>query len=253
MIVIYYLYLLLISIPLLLITILTSVITIIGCTIGKSSKWGYYPAMVWSRLMCYLMLLPVRVEGRNKLDCAQSYVFIANHQGLFDIFLIYGFLGRNFKWMMKKGLRKTPFIGPACEKAEHIFVDRSGPRKVYETIMKARKTLTGGMSLVIFPEGARTFTGHMGYFKRGAFQLANQLQLPVVPMTINGSFDVFPRDKRWLKWHRLELIIHEPVFPIGKNDENIEQLLNKAYKSIEKGLPEKYQGMVYNADQDIIN
>jgi 1-acyl-sn-glycerol-3-phosphate acyltransferase len=241
------------AIPLLSITILTSLITIIGCTLGKSSQWGYYPAMVWSRLMCYLMLLPVKVRGREQLQKKQSYVFVANHQGAFDIFLIYGFLGRNFKWMMKKGLRKTPFIGRACEKAEHIFVDRSGPRKVYQTIIKARKTLTNGMSLVIFPEGARTFTGHMGYFKRGAFQLADQLQLPVVPMTINGSFQVLPRSKKKITWSPLELTIHQPLYPQGKGDKNIDFLLDSCYKTIESALPDDLKGMVYNEDQDVIN
>ena len=86
-------------------------------------------------------------------------MFVANHQGSFDIFLIYGFLGRNFKWMMKKSLRKMPFVGKACEAAGHIFVDKSGPKKVIETIEHARHVLQDGTSLVVFPEGARTFTG----------------------------------------------------------------------------------------------
>ena len=68
------------------------------------------------------------------MDHKQSYVFVANHQGPMDIFLIYGFLGRNFKWMMKKALRRVFMVGYACEKAGHIFVDKSGPKKIQETI-----------------------------------------------------------------------------------------------------------------------
>ena len=120
-------------------------------------------------------------------------MFVPNHQGAFDIFLIYGFLGRNFKWMMKKSLRKIPFVGKACESAGHIFVDRSSPKKVLATMRQAESSLKDGVSLVVFPEGARTFTGHMGYFKRGAFQLADELQLEVVPVTIDGSFEILPR------------------------------------------------------------
>lgn len=85
-----------------------------------------------------------------------------------------------------------PFVGKACEAAGHIFVDKSGPKKVIETIEHARHVLQDGTSLVVFPEGARTFTGHMGYFKKGAFQLADDLQLPVVPLTIIGSFNILP-------------------------------------------------------------
>ena len=63
---------------------------------------------IWSRIVCRVLLLPIKVEGRENIDKHQSYVFVANHQGPMDIFLIYGYLNRNFKWMMKKALRKMP-------------------------------------------------------------------------------------------------------------------------------------------------
>ena len=204
-------------------SVITSLTTVLGCMLGNGHFWGYYPGKYWSRLAIWLCLLPVKVEGRELLDKKQSYVFVANHQGAFDIFLIYGFLNRNFKWMMKKGLRKIPLVGIACEYAHHIFVDKSGPSKIRKTYDTARETLKEGMSVVVFPEGARSFTGHMGVFRRGAFMLADELQLPVVPLTINGSFNVKPRmkDLFWVFWHPLKLTIHEPIAPIGKGADNI--------------------------------
>ena len=198
-----------------------------------------------------ILLLPVKVEGRENLDSKQSYVFVSNHQGAFDIFLIYGFLGRNFKWMMKKGIGKIPLIGTACKYAHHIFVDKSGPSKIRATYDKARSILKEGMSLVVFPEGARTFTGHMGVFRRGAFMLADDLQLPVVPLTINGSFDVKPRikDKYWIFWHPLKLTIHKPIAPIGKGPENIKNQMEKSYAAVMSALSPEYQGFVENPDQ----
>ena len=98
--------------------------------------------------------------------------------------------------------------------------------------------------MVVFPEGARTFSGHMREFKKGAFQMADQLQLPVVPMTIDGSFDVLPRTSKLLHWHRMKLTIHQPISPIGKGPENQKMLLEESYKAIESGLPEKYKGQV---------
>ena len=94
---------------------------------------------------------------------------------------------------MKRGIRKIPFVGMACKASHQIFVDKSGLSKVRETYTQARATLSSGMSMVVFPEGARSFTGCMGKFKKGAFMLADELQLPVVPITINGSFHVMPR------------------------------------------------------------
>lgn len=102
----YRLYQLFIFLPIfIVITILCAVVTVVGCRFGNGHFWGYYPGKYWSRLICYLLLLPIHVEGRENLDPKQSYVFVSNHQA-FDIFLIYGFLNRNFKWMMKKSLRR---------------------------------------------------------------------------------------------------------------------------------------------------
>ncbi len=246
----YIVYQICIGLPIFLVlTILTALVTIIGSWIGSAHFWGYYPGKIWSQLTCYVLLLPVKVEGRENLEEKTSYVFVANHQGAFDIFLIYGFLGRNFKWMMKKGLRKLPFVGKACQSAGHIFVDKSGPKKIQETIQHAEKVLQGGTSLMVFPEGARSFTGHMGYFKKGAFQLADELQLPVVPLTIDGSFDILPRTGKLLSWHPLRLTIHKPIYPECQGIENIKRMMEISYKEIEQGLPEHYRGKVDNPDQ----
>ncbi len=176
----YRIYQLLIALPLIAIyTLITSLMVIIGCTLGNGHFWGYYPGKWWAQFIIRILLLPVKVEGRENLVKGQSYVFVANHQGAFDIFLIYGFLSRNFKWMMKRQLRQMPFVGKACESAHHIFVDKRGASKIRETYDRARQTLQGGMSLVVFPEGARSFTGHMGVFKRGASCSLTTLSCPL--------------------------------------------------------------------------
>lgn len=248
----YRIYQLLIALPLIAIyTLITSLMVTIGCTLGNGHFWGYYPGKWWAQFIIRILLLPVKVEGRENLVKGQSYVFVANHQGAFDIFLIYGFLSRNFKWMMKRQLRQMPFIGKACESAHHIFVDKRGASKIRETYDRARQTLQGGMSLVVFPEGARSFTGHMGVFKRGAFMLADDIELPVVPLTINGSFDIMPRtrDMKWVVWHPLRLTIHKPILPVGKGTDNIKYLEQESYKVVMSGLEEQYQGFVENPDQ----
>ena len=245
-------YQLLVAAPILLLaTTLTAIVTILGCSLGKAHFWGYYPAMIWSRLMCWLMLLPVRVEGRENLQAHTSYVFVANHQGPYDIFLIYGFLGRNFKWMMKKSLGQLPLIGRACRSAGHIMVDKSGPRGIQHTCEQGRRVLHGGTSLVVFPEGARTFTGHMGVFRRGAFQLADELQMSVVPITINGSFDVLSRQQgfTFLTWHPLRLTIHPAIAPQESGHDDVQHLMQQSYDTIMSALEPKYQGFVDNPDQ----
>lgn len=245
----YIIYQILVSPILLVITILTALFTIIGCWLGNGHFWGYYPGKIWSILFCAILLIPVRVVRNKNVHRKTSYVFVANHQGAFDIFLVYGFLGRNFKWMMKKSLRKAPFIGKASEAAGHIFVDKFGPKKIMATIEQGRETLKDGMSLVIFPEGSRTFTGHMAEFKKGAFMLADELQLPVVPLTISGSFNILPRTGKYLCWHPMKLVIHDPIYPQGQGPDNLKHLAEESYKVIEASLPEKYKGKEVNPDQ----
>ncbi|MDO4195549.1 MAG: lysophospholipid acyltransferase family protein [Prevotellaceae bacterium] len=214
----------------LLATFITAIVTIVGCALGGQRVWGYYPGKWWSWLLVRLFLLPVTVEGREKIVDGQSYIFCPNHQGAFDIFLTYGFLGRNFKWVMKASLRNAPFIGKACESAGFIFVDNRNPKKIQKSIDQARHTLKDGMSVVVFPEGRRSWTGEMGEYKRGAFLLADELQLPVVPVTINGTFKVMPRyrDFHFVEWHPLRLTIHEPINPIGQGAENLKYICDKS-------------------------
>ena len=123
----YRLYELCVAIPLFLVlTIVLGSATYIGCIIGNGNFWGYWPGHLWAWLTVRLLLLPVKVEGRENLEKGQSYVFVANHQGVFDIFLVYGFLNRNFKWMMKRGLISIPVVGPACKASHQIIVDKRG-------------------------------------------------------------------------------------------------------------------------------
>ncbi|MBQ8051587.1 MAG: 1-acyl-sn-glycerol-3-phosphate acyltransferase [Bacteroidaceae bacterium] len=238
----YRLYQLFVAAPLLiLITLVTALVTIVGCTLGSAHFWGYWPGHIWARWFMRILLLPVRVEGHEHIDHRTSYVFVANHQGAFDIFLIYGYLGRNFKWMMKQELRQAPLIGKACESAGHIFVDKRGPKAIQRTHDRAREVLQDGTSLVVFPEGERTLTGRMGPFFRGAYQLADELGLPVVPITINGPYRVLSRRRgpvNFVYWHRLSLTLHEPIEPIGKGPENIRHAMDLSREAIASRLEE---------------
>lgn len=237
--ILYAIYQICFALPLILVlTLLTALTTIIGSLLGGAHVWGYWPGKVWSQLICVLLLLPVHVEGRERVHKRTSYVFVPNHQGAFDIFLIYGYLGRNFKWMMKKSLRKIPFVGKACESAGHIFVDRANPKGIRQTMKQAESSLVDGVSLVVFPEGRRTMDGRLGDFKRGAFLLADDLGLPVVPVSISGSFKILPRTGKWIHWHPLTLTIHEPIPPFGKGAENVRLTMERAREAVERGIRE---------------
>ena len=144
------LYLVLVFLPLgAFVTVVASILTIIFSFIGDY-RWCYMPAKYWGRLLCYLSFVRVDVIGSSNYDTNQSYIFVANHQSIYDIFVIYGWLINKFKWIMKNSLRKIPFVGFACHKAGHIFIDRSNPIRAKHSIDEAEKKLRNGSSIVIF-------------------------------------------------------------------------------------------------------
>ena len=231
----------LIAAPILLVlTIITALVTIILTTVSGHRFGGYWPAHIWSRCVCILWGVRVKVVGRENIDRKTSYVFVANHQGAFDIWSIYGYLNHNFKWLMKKELEKIFLVGSACKSAGHIMVDDSNVSSIRETIAEAEQTLRDGMSLVIFPEGSRTFDGKMIPFKRGAFMLAGEFKLLVVPITIDGSFEAMPRTTYNVTPTRLTMTIHPPIYP-GERGFNTRRLMSDCFDIIQSALPEKHR------------
>lgn len=237
--ILYRIYQWLIAYPILLVlTILTAITTIIGTSLSNSHFWGYYPAHIWSRCVCTLLFVRVKVYGRENIDKKTSYVFVANHQGAFDIWSIFGYLNHDFKWMMKKELEKIFLVGYACKKSGHIFVDDTKLSSIKETIAESEQTLKNGMSLVIFPEGSRTFDGKMIPFKRGAFMLAGEFNLPVVPLTIDGSFKAMPRTTYNATPCTIKLTIHQPIYP-GERGFNTKVLMQQCRETIQSALPDE--------------
>jgi 1-acyl-sn-glycerol-3-phosphate acyltransferase len=217
-------------------TILTALFTILFAALFRDKEITYLPARIWSRIACYGMFITVHVEGVENISKEESYIFAANHQSMYDIFLIYGWLDSRFKWIMKKEIRKIPFVGAACEAAGHIFIDRTSPMAAKKSIDDASRKLVNGSSMVIFPEGTRSKDGRLGKFKRGAFTLASEIKLPIVPLTIKGTFKAMPIWSYNIHPTRLTLVIHKPIPYVSEFDENQQLLIEKVRTEVEKGI-----------------
>ncbi len=243
--ILYKIYLWLFGVPVFVVlTILTALVVIVGCLLGGERVFAYYPGMIWSRLACYLALCPVTVKGRGNIKWGQSYVFVANHQGAFDIFLIYGFLGVPVKWVMKAGIGKIPFVGAACRAAGFVFVDNSTPRAAARSVRDAERCLRDGASIAVFPEGSRTYTGKMIRFKKGACQMALDQHLPILPITLNGPFEVLPIGSLNIRRHKMEMVIHPaiPTTDMESTHKGMQQFADHAQAVIASALWDKYKG-----------
>lgn len=214
-------------------TLFTAVFTMIFVPF-RNAEFVHRVQQFWSRSFYRLMFLPVTVEGLEHIQPGQSYVFVSNHQSMFDVWLIYGWLPVIFKWLMKAELRRVPFVGIACKAAGHIFVDRKNPKAAMESMEDIKKQLKDGVCTVIFPEGTRTKDGQVGRFKRGAFQIALDLKLPIIPISLSGCYDVLPKGKPFVYRRPVRMYVGEPIdiTQFENNNDAIDFVRNKVIENV---------------------
>lgn len=191
----------------------------------------------WARFNAYITSIRVKVTGRENVVKGQSYIVCSNHQSSYDIFLLFGWLGIDLKWVIKKELRAYPVFGYATEKGGNIIIDRSNPREAYKSLEKARQKIAGGTSVIMLPEGTRSRTGELGEFKKGAFWLARELGLPILPITITGTREILPPKTLDLFPGRAFMHIHPPVDASAYGEEETDRLIADVREIIASGLP----------------
>ena len=192
----------------------------------------------WSRFNSFITPMRVRVTGRENVDRNQSYVVVSNHQSSYDIFVLFGWLGVDLKWVIKTELRKYPVFGYATEKGGNIIIDRSNPQEAYRSLQKARQKIAGGTSIIMLPEGTRSRTGELGEFKKGAFFLARDLDLPILPVTITGTREILPPKTLDLFPGRASMRIHAPVDIHDYDEEPLQRMIDDVREIIRTGLAE---------------
>ena len=146
--------------------------------------------------------------------------------------------------MMKVSLKKIPLVGAACHAAGFIFVDNSTPRTAQRSISVAEQRIKQGDSLVVFPEGSRTPDGKIHRFLKGAFRVALDMHLPIVPVTLNGPYKVMPIGSKIIHPHRMEMVIHPPISieNISYNDrDSLLKLADEVKDIIASALWEEYK------------
>jgi 1-acyl-sn-glycerol-3-phosphate acyltransferase len=181
----------------------------------------------WARFNAFMTPMRVRVRGREHLDPAQSYVIVCNHQSHYDVFVLYGWLGVDFKWVMKAELRRVPVLGATCARLGHVYIDRSNRAEALATLEAAKDRIRGGTSVLFFPEGTRSRSGELGEFKKGAFRMALDLGLPILPMTIRGTRDVLPAKGTDLRPGSATLTIHPPIPIDGCTTDDLTELMRR--------------------------
>lgn len=178
----------------------------------------------------YKSLIPVRsysTEGKEKAVRGATYVIISNHQSILDI-LYMNSLGYNYKWISKIENHKVPFLGWYLSMADYISVDRGNEESKIEMLENSLRCLRNGISIMIFPEGTRSLNGELGFFKRGAFQLAIEAKVPILPVVLDGTGGILPKHGLIFgTGHDVKLKVLDPVPPDNFGTDNPDELARK--------------------------
>ncbi len=165
----------------------------------------------WARSICRVGGVEVTVTGTEQLDPDNPYIFAANHQSQFDIFVLQGFLKVNFRWLAKKELFTVPVWGPAMRRAGYIPIDRSHGRQAIKSLAEAAHKISAGTSVIIFPEGTRSPDGKLHEFKAGAMVLALKSGVPIVPVAILGTHEILPKGTLLMNPGKVQVRVGRPI------------------------------------------
>ncbi|MBP5366779.1 MAG: 1-acyl-sn-glycerol-3-phosphate acyltransferase [Bacteroidales bacterium] len=217
-----------------LLTILSvAVLTLVAFfSVRGSNRIGSF----WAKSIQLLVFMRVKVIGRENIQKNQSYIVVANHQSPFDIIALYANLGIDFRWIMKKELRKVPVLGYGCEKLQHIYIDRASARSAYRSLQEAKAKLVDGTSVAIFPEGTRTYSNNLAPFKHGAFKMALDLGLPILPVTIKDTHKIMGRSVHSLFPGNVMIVVHKPMEVQIENREQRDEFIEQTREVIMSGM-----------------
>lgn len=152
---------------------------------GALSQW--IVRRIWSPGLLWANGLRVIATGQERIDPRGTYIFMSNHQSLADVPVIFSALPHNLRFVAKKELLYVPFFGLYLYLAGYPLIDRRNRQEAIRSLAKAGELIRSGIPVVSFPEGTRTRDGEVGSFKKGAFMLALEARVPVVPVAISGS------------------------------------------------------------------
>lgn len=213
------------------------------CLLERRGKHEYVDRLVqgmvfrWARRLLRLAGARIEVTGQENLPDGPA-VYAANHQGNFDIPILLTVLREPHGLMAKAELARLPLVRTWMRHLHCLFVDRSSPRAGAQAILDGARLLESGRSVSVFPEGTRSRGGAMHRFQGGAFRIATRAKVPVVPVTIDGSFRLMEAQGFWIRPATVRVTIHPPVPTAGLTHEQARSLPEQVHAAIVSALPQ---------------
>ncbi|MBC7911367.1 MAG: 1-acyl-sn-glycerol-3-phosphate acyltransferase [Pyrinomonadaceae bacterium] len=205
--------------------------------LARRREWVYPWADWGGRMWLRLSGMKVRVSGREHLDPQQTYVFISNHRSYLDTATLFCFVGRRIGLLAKKEMLKVPIMGYGMTYVNVMAIDRSNRERAIETVQAATARIHSGVSFGVYAEGTRARPGELLPFKKGAFYMAIEAGVPIVPVAIKNTDVLMGKGTGAAQPGTIEMVLLEPVQTTGlTTDEDVEHLIERVHTSVAEEL-----------------
>ena len=193
-------------------TIVLGAASLVSSFFERHGHFAHGCARAWSWLILKTTGVEVTISGLEKLTPGTTYIFVSNHQSIYDTPVVFASLPYQLRIIAKESLTKFPVLGWHLRRGGHLFVDRRDPDRA-GILKRWRALVSEGLSLIIYAEGTRSGDGHVARFKAGSFLLAIQAGLPIVPLSIIGTRAVMPKGRLRTEPAHVKLVVHDPIQP----------------------------------------
>jgi 1-acyl-sn-glycerol-3-phosphate acyltransferase len=193
-------------------TVVLGTASLVSSLFDRRGHFAHRCARAWSWLILKTTGVHVKVEGLERIAPGTTYVFVSNHQSIYDIPVVFASLPYQLRIIAKSGLARFPVLGWHLRRGGHLFVDRKHPDRA-GILARWRTLVSAGLSLIIFAEGTRSWDGRVGRFKAGSFLLAIEAGLPIVPLAVIGTRAVMQKGRLRTEPGDVRLVVHDPIQP----------------------------------------
>jgi 1-acyl-sn-glycerol-3-phosphate acyltransferase len=214
------------------VSIIFAMMEIFTLPLHRGGRLFHRLARGWARVALFTCGINVKVKGLEKLDPTRHYIYVSNHASMFDIPALIAGIPDQIRIVYKKELEVIPIFGWGLKWGSYIGIDRSGKPGAVKSLKQAARKIREGASVLLYAEGTRTLDGKLQPFKRGAFNLALKAGVPVVPLTINGTFNILHKRSINVQPGVAELILESPIEINGRGGKDAELKLAEQVHSV---------------------
>jgi 1-acyl-sn-glycerol-3-phosphate acyltransferase len=227
-------------------TVVLGAASLVSSLVDRRGYFAHRCARAWSWLILKTTGVRVAVEGLERIAPGKTYVFVSNHQSIYDTPVVFASLPYQLRIIAKASLARFPVLGWHLRRGGHLFVDRKRPDRA-GILKRWRALVSDGLSLIIYAEGTRSPDGRVARFKAGSFLLAIEAQLPIVPVAVVGTRAVMPKGRLRTEPADVRLIIHDPIQPAALSNPTIQDakdLADRVHAIVSAAVDARQNGII---------